>query len=589
MSTKEQREEVRTRTGDINNATVRIPLSFPKDTVLEKKLVDFSERGASFTMANDEGRLLAKTPLENISFRHNGKVMKIKNAEVVYAARLKDGSDFSKIGIQFRHDGRKQQEIFPIRTQRYGKEFFGSLDRFASFQDDSGTKYVCEILDVSRYGLAFSLKKERAIFKTSSVINNFRVIINNEVIFDGKVVIARITENKDDFIIGAELRENLLPIENIVKIKESAALEAKITDYADSLLSFERIDAKFRQKVADLQYILAMTKAFLDDEEKRIVDFSPADNEDISRLILEELSAKTYPKINSILEEIDIIGSNIDDNNIHEIYKEYYQAHLHPFIMLGPFPYRVLKKPLGYAGDYEMMNMVYRNAYEGPTLFAKYINKHNCEIGPAQANRNRVAYLTEKIQKAADEVIRKQGRNARIMTIGCGAAIELQRFVELDSNSNNTEVTLIDFDREALAHANEKIMELKVKYGRDIKIHTRLTSIFQIVKDHKKGNDVFDKQDLIYCSGLFEYLTASTCRALIEMFYQYVNKNGQIIIGNFDEANNYRYNMEYGGEWYLIYRNEKLMMDLASKVKDAGSIYVEKEQTGLNDFLVIRK
>jgi len=47
--------------------------------------------------------------------------------------------------------------------------------------------------------------------------------------------------------------------------------------------------------------------------------------------------------------------------------------------------------------------------------------------------------------------------------------------------------------------------------------------------------------------------------------------------------------MEYGGEWYLIYRNEQLMMDLASKVKNAESIFVEKDQTGFNDFLVIRK
>ena len=102
---------------------------------------------------------------------------------------------------------------------------------------------------------------------------------------------------------------------------------------------------------------------------------------------------------------------------------------------------------------------------------------------------------------------------------------------------------------------------------------------------------MFGKQDLIYCSGLFEYLNTPMCKVLIEMFYKHLNRNGQIIIGNFDEATNIscRYTMEYGAEWYLIYRNEKLMMDLASKVKDAGSIYVEKEQTGLNDFLVIRK
>ena len=116
-----------------------------------------------------------------------------------------------------------------------------------------------------------------------------------------------------------------------------------------------------------------------------------------------------------------------------------------------------------------------------------------------------------------------------------------------------------------------------------------VTNVLQLIKDHKKNKASFEKQDFIYSSGLFEYLSTSTCRELIEIFYQTINKNGQIIIGNFDETNNYKYFMEYGGEWYLIYRNEQLMMDLASKVENAESIFVEKDQTGLNDFLVIRK
>ncbi len=590
MPTKEKRQEVRKRTGDIDNATIKMPLPFPKGVFLEKELVDFSEHGASFSMTNEEGHLLPKTPLNNITITYDDNVTRIKNAEVVYAAQLNSGSDWIKIGIHFNHNGHIEQDIFPVRPERYGENFFGNLDRFVSFKDESGTEYLCNILNVSRHGLAFSIQKDSIIFKVSSVINNFRVIINNEVTFDGDIVVSRITENNDNFIIGGEFRERLLDIEDVTIIKKKAEVKTDIINYVeDSVLLFERIDEHFKQKVADIGYILSKAKDFLDEEENSISDLSSSDREEVACLILDDIASSTYPKINSLLEELDTIGSKLEDDRMQEIYKEYFQSHLHPYFLLAPVLYRILKKPLGYAGDYEMMNMLYANDYDGPTLFAKYVNKFACQVRPAQTSRNRVGYLTEKIQRVADEVIGKKGRKAKIMTIGCGPAIEFQRFVELDDNSNNTEVTLVDFEKEALSHAKDKIMDLKVKHKRDLEIHPRFSSILQMIKDYKRGKKVFEKQDLIYCSGLFEYLSPSTCKLLIKFLYQTLNKTGQIIVGNFDEINNYRYFMDYCGEWYLIYRNEKSMLDLASEVKDAKSIYVEKEETKLNDFLVIEK
>jgi extracellular factor (EF) 3-hydroxypalmitic acid methyl ester biosynthesis protein len=210
-----------------------------------------------------------------------------------------------------------------------------------------------------------------------------------------------------------------------------------------------------------------------------------------------------------------------------------------------------------------------------------------CEMKAGYANRNRVTYLLDKIRKVTDLVAREEGREAKIMTVGCGPAIELQKFVELDENSNHTVLTLVDFEKEALEHAKEKILELKILHSRNLKMYPRLFTILQLIKDFKRGKEIFEKQDLIYCSGLFEYLNASTCKALIDLFYQYLNPGGQIIIGNFDEACAYRYFLEYCGEWYMVYRNEELMIDLASELKNTKAVFVEKEDTGYNDFLVI--
>ena len=591
MRNRENRGDVRTRCGDLDNAFIKIPLPFPKNTILEQELVDFSENGASFSTTMEEGFLLPKTPLEDILITYKDKIKKVKAGEVVYAARLNSGSDWVRIGVRFRRKGHRQQDIFPVRPIRYEKEFFGNLEGYVSLKDEAGIECLCDILNVSKYGIAFRIQKDLILFKISSIIHDFRVVIDNDEIFSGNVVISHITEADERVIIGAEFREDLLHIERITSLKKKASLKTDINSYVeDSILPFETIDAQFKQKIADIGYILSKVKAFLDVEEKRIADLASPDKEEISDLILDEMAVRTYPKIDVLMEEMNSVGANLDaTKKKHERYKEYFQAHLNPYLLSAPIARRILNKPLGYAGDYESMNMIYRNAYEGSTLFAKFVHKHMCQIRIGQANRNRVVYLTEKIQKTVEAVIRETERKAKIMTIGCGPAIEFQKFVELDENSNHTEVTLVDFEKEALEHATERIMALKILHSRNLKINPRFFSILQMIKDFKRGNKIFEKQDLIYCSGLFEYLSPSTCKALIKFFYQCLNGGGQIIIGNFDEANDYRNYMEYCGEWYLIYRNEELMIDLASEVKNAKTIFVEKEETGLNDFLVIRK
>lgn len=590
MTNIEKRAEARMKCGDSDNAFIRIPLPFPKDTFIEKELEDISRRGASFSTTLDEGYLLPKTPLENILITYRGKDTIVKNGEVVYTTRLKSGSDWMRIGVRFKRKGHEQQNMYPIRPDRYEKDFFGDLEKYASFKDEAGIEHLFDILNVSRYGIAFATRKNSIIFKISSVIRDFKVVINSEEVFTGDVVVSHITETEDHVIIGAEFRENVLHIDKITSLKKKASIKTEITSYVDgSIFSYESIDGDFKQSVADIGYVLSKVKSYLDEEEKRIADLRPPDREEVANLILGEVAAKTYNRLYAMIEEMNEFGVDLDLNKKkHDRYKAYFQTHLNPYLLSAPIAHRVFSKPLGFAGDYESMNMIYRNIHEGSTLFAKYIHKHMCELKTGRTNRNRVAYLLDKIRRVTDSVVNEEGREAKIMTVGCGPAIEFQKFVELDENSNHTVVTLVDFEKEALEHAKEKILEHKILHSRNLKMYPRLFTILQMIKDFKRGKEIFEKQDLIYCSGLFEYLNASTCKALIALFYKYLNPGGQIIIGNFDEACAYRYYIEYCGEWYMVYRNEELMIDLASELKNTKAVFVEKEDTGYNDFLVIK-
>jgi extracellular factor (EF) 3-hydroxypalmitic acid methyl ester biosynthesis protein len=91
--------------------------------------------------------------------------------------------------------------------------------------------------------------------------------------------------------------------------------------------------------------------------------------------------------------------------------------------------YRTFRKPLGYAGDYEMVNMITRTANEGATLFAKELSAWILSQAPTVGHRNRIQILTERLVEKTTRVVARGSSKARVFNLGCGTAQEIQRFL----------------------------------------------------------------------------------------------------------------------------------------------------------------
>ena len=103
--------------------------------------------------------------------------------------------------------------------------------------------------------------------------------------------------------------------------------------------------------------------------------------------------------------------------------------------------HRIYAKPLGYAGDYEMVNMILRDPHEGGSIFAKVLNSWFLSQVPAEAHRNRVTFLTRRI---FEECARARPKDAplRVFNLGCGPAKEVRDFLEQHELSDRAEFTL---------------------------------------------------------------------------------------------------------------------------------------------------
>jgi extracellular factor (EF) 3-hydroxypalmitic acid methyl ester biosynthesis protein len=259
----------------------------------------------------------------------------------------------------------------------------------------------------------------------------------------------------------------------------------------------------------------------------------------------------------------------------------YFHDRFGALIDLSPFAARCFHKPLGYAGDFEMMNMVYRNESLGDTLFGRSLSRVVLDSHAARAVRHRAHYLAGKITAA----IARSGphRPAHILSVAAGPAMELQLILRSDPallRAGRAEIALLDQDASALTHAREQISALAAQAHVEVTVRCINTSIRTVIAEGLHGS-----YDLIYSAGLFDYLTDRTARAAGVRLAAALAPGGHALIGNFAVANPTRPLMELILDWPLHHRSAT---DLRQLFGDIGAgIAIEQETTGVNLFAVI--
>ena len=154
------------------------------------------------------------------------------------------------------------------------------------------------------------------------------------------------------------------------------------------------------------------------------------------------------------------------DNESKTLCAEFLRQQLNPLVFGAPFANRAFYKPRGYAGDYEMMNHVYRDELVGHSLFNQCMHKYFIDEPAAQAVKNRGQYLLQKIK----DVISKSNKSeVNILAVASGPAMEQQLFLKESAAFAGKKVNFlcIDQDEESLKHAQRQMMSIErfVKSG----------------------------------------------------------------------------------------------------------------------------
>lgn len=476
------------------------------------------------------------------------------------------------------------------RDPRYLSELSDS-GKTVQFHDFEGDERTCPVRDFSRTGLSFLLEDGSLIFRIGDILK-IRFFSYEKEAHSGAAIIVHI---QDDCLDGKVISrigchfENPMDISTIIRGDKIKKLRNEYIDFIQSLAVEDNLNEEFVHLTSHLHFLLSNFRKKVKEGEEKI----SGEDDRLRSELIETLRTMTFEAVNDITlkycDQFSRITAGFSDSKQHFIHREYFQKALNEFFLASRLFNRAYTKPLGYAGDYEMMNIIYRNDYEGDDVFSQVMSKVDCEGSAALAVRNRREYLLGKILALYNGL--EEGCTGKVVSIACGPCMELgdllrhagevKRPVRLD-------VVAMDQDPRALAYADQSLFP---SAENDTGVHIEFVqdNIKNLILGRKKETGRYANADLIYSAGLCDYLSANATSRLISELYQFLKPRGRLVIGNFGPYNPQRFKMEYGAEWFLIHRSEEELKDLARGLSGDAELHMEKEPEGINLFLNIVK
>ncbi|WP_413291365.1 class I SAM-dependent methyltransferase [Bdellovibrio sp. HCB337] len=350
----------------------------------------------------------------------------------------------------------------------------------------------------------------------------------------------------------------------------------------DYSVKLERLPVEYRQIVFQMRDWFHKLKESIDQLERE----APVDNaqeaQEYRMTLVENIGEYIGKVVPQVYSKVPPMLKNLSPEDT-QLATEFIREQLGPYIYGAPFASRAYHKPRGYAGDYEMMNHLYRAELTGRTLFDQCVHKYFVDEPAGAAVKNRGYYLVEKITQLFRE--HNSRDSLKIVSVASGPAVEQQLFLQSGKEFYNRPAvfTCLDQDEESLKHAQRQLMSTERFVKSGFQFNFKNLAIRNVIAGGLPEKDY----DLIYSAGLFDYLTEPVAQMAAQKMMASLKPGGKLIIGNFSTDNPCVPFMELCLDWNLIYRSKE---DLERIFKGFGSkVYVEKEPLGVNLFVVIEK
>ncbi len=462
-------------------------------------------------------------------------------------------------------------------------------DSFIVCRNSQGAQVRATTLRLTRHAVVFEVYNPYSIVQLSEVLSEFQIFIGDKLMYSGRGVVSNLLNTGILLVCEASLDEAWLDIDLFAPMQQKDRLKAEVTEFIREWEKFYQVMPAFKVVVSDLQSFLVDLRRWMEQVEMGVRAQPSGDRRESEREIIHELEAPVFPELAPLFQRFEHTSALIGEE-LRPSHGMFAKRQLHPIVSCAPFFFRSWQKPLGYAGDYEMVNMMVRDPYEGSSMFAKLLNSFFLNTPPVVAHRNRITHMARRLSEETQRCVR-EGRRLKVFNLGCGPAQEIQRYLREDPGSDQADFTLLDFNQQTVDYAGRMLNEVKTRAHRATGIETVLKSVHQILKESGRSGGVLERgaYQMVYCAGLFDYLSERICKRLMNIFYDLLAPGGLLLVTNVEAGNPSRNWMEYVTEWHLVYRSREELLALAPDGVARENCEMLAEDLGVNIILEVRK
>lgn len=428
------------------------------------------------------------------------------------------------------------------------------IDPLVSFRNAEGEAARGTIVSLQRKSLVMEVYNPYAILQVSEVLSELTIRLGTNIAYQGKAVVISLVNTGLTAVVSVTLVAEWHELNDVAVVPGSVRAEAQafVQDWTQRF-----------QIRRDYQIVVNETRAYLSDVARWIeqVDLSeslPKANGQLRTDVFYELVVPIIAKMKFYFDSLNDEAALIDEE-LASAHRSFVQSALHPLLLRAPFVFRAYTKPLGYAGDYQMVNQILGDPRQGPNTYFQMVNAAFLQTAVVVAHRNRIDLLVDFLKRMADAALRA-GKTFRILNVGCGPAVEIQRFLQTYPVPELLSFELVDFSAETLDWTRGKLSAIIEQIGKPITINYVQDSVQQLLKRRiNPESDDAREFDAVYCAGLFDYLSDKVCSRLTEHFAARTHYGGALLITNVHSNNPEKFSMAHILEWYLVYRDEAKM------------------------------
>lgn len=467
-----------------------------------------------------------------------------------------------------------------------------TISSHVSFRNSQGVAADGTLVRLSRQTVVFEVYNPYSIVQLSEVLSELKIHQGERATYNGKAVITGLLNTGLILIVSASLVD---PWSDLNNLGPGELLRSFVRDFvSDWDDANARVDTPFRVAVTNLRNYLQELRRWLEHWETEAGMDAERDSERILEFVrdVDHEVAPRFEQLNGAFEDATRTVSRKDA----PYHRALAQRDLHPLLMSSPFMNRAFNKPLGYAGDYQMVSMMLSDPWQGNNTFAKIVNASALRHDAPAAHRNRIELLTRALADVSQQALSDQEASSsglagrvQVLNIGCGPAEEIRRFASSEAISAKVDFRLVDFNEETLNFVRSNLIPEVKRIRPELGIETEQRSVHEILKMSQEGShesEFATGYELVYCAGLFDYFRDATCGFLVELFYSWLNPGGTVLVSNVTPSHSSIAMMGMVLDWNLELRSQESLLSLVPHLGQQRS-YVD--DTGVNAFLEIRK